>query len=86
MRHAQASGRARAKAYEAADADAAATSAPSAASIQKWLAVAIDDEGDEQRVDRPEDLEEAVAHEPIAGTAIISAKATCMLGTAANGL
>ena len=41
VRQAQASGRTRAKAYEAADADAAATSAPSAASIQKWLAVAI---------------------------------------------
>src|SRR5215207_5200326 len=86
VRQAHASGRARAKAALAAYAETAATSAPSAASSQKWLAVTITTKVTTSGYIPQSIFTTRRLTRKIAGMAIISANATCMLGTAANGL
>ena len=75
-----------ANASEAAKADTAATSAPSAASIQKWLAVTTTTKVTTSGYTAHSALITRLLTRKNAGTAIMSANATCMLGTAANGL
>src|SRR4029079_5732836 len=84
-RHEHASGRSRAS-WRAVAAAMHATAAPAAASNQKWLAVTTMTKKTASGYVDQRARAHALRTRFIAGTAIISEKAMCMLGTAAYGL
>src|SRR4029079_598521 len=84
-RHDHASGRSRAS-WRAVAAAMHATAAPAAASNQKWLAVTTMPKKTASGYVHQRARAHALRTRFIAGTAIISEKAMCMLGTAAYGL